>query len=692
MQDGKILMAGTLDDDFGLVRLSSDGALDQTFGSAGVTDTGFGGAEEAFAMAFTPDGRIVVAGRSGGSLALARYSEDGVLDASFDGDGKLTTPPATEDAIAYAVAVGSDGKIFVGGIDFFFQDTGMGTVRIVADLFTIRYKSDGSIDPTFGFDGKVFELASFVTTSLLLRPDGGVLAGVSRDLFDYSWDGKLVRGGTEIITFDPHHVGSEVTALAVGGDGKLVAVGKVFVGDYGAAMARFNANVAAGLDTTFGDDSPKQGKTLFGFFGQSEELASAAVEDDGDIIAAGSLISAGGTDFLIARVTSDGVPDPTCSGDGLASNDFGGLDGSADSVASGPNGSIYAAGIAHTATTGDDYGMMRFTETCAIDNIGPTSMRNPYRFLADLGGDEGSARVIFQSSTNRPVLAGSAGGDIVLVRVRTAPLTNSLQLDSSFGNGGMAVLDTGGDDSVAALVEDSDGSLLVAGSASFTAGGETDFLVARFTSDGQLDTSFGVGGVALSTFNAVDVAHALAVRDDGTIAVAGTTTTPDGVQFALTQLTPDGALDRDFASTAGKTTLRLGPDGEDVAQAVAFVGTNRLVVGGYSTAAGIRQFALAAFQTTQEGVITTTTTTLAGPDVCGDPAAFVAQAPRGETREAVITATDALFILRVAVSLETCPLCVCDVDNSGKVAATDALLTLKVAVGQQIALTCPACD
>lgn len=67
--------------------------------------------------------------------------------------------------------------------------------------------------------------------------------------------------------------------------------------------------------------------------------------------------------------------------------------------------------------------------------------------------------------------------------------------------------------------------------------------------------------------------------------------------------------------------------------------------------------------------------------VCGDPA---------EARGSV-TATDALFMLQVAVGLNTCDLCVCDVDGSGAVTATDALFTLSSAVGQPVLLACPAC-
>ncbi len=55
------------------------------------------------------------------------------------------------------------------------------------------------------------------------------------------------------------------------------------------------------------------------------------------------------------------------------------------------------------------------------------------------------------------------------------------------------------------------------------------------------------------------------------------------------------------------------------------------------------------------------------------------------------TATDALVVLRVAVHLSSCDLCVCDTDNSGAVTATDALAVLQRSVGAAVTLTCSGC-
>jgi hypothetical protein len=84
---------------------------------------------------------------------------------------------------------------------------------------------------------------------------------------------------------------------------------------------------------------------------------------------------------------------------------------------------------------------------------------------------------------------------------------------------------------------------------------------------------------------------------------------------------------------------------------------------------------------------TSSTTTTLAADACGDPLPDAAA-----TASALVTASDALFILRAAVGSESCNLCVCDVDTSGAVAASDALAVLQFAVGIDVAMSCPPCS
>ena len=90
------------------------GDLDVSFSGDGKQTTDFGGSDAAAAVAVQADGKIVVAGSSGGDFALARYGADGALDPSFSGDGLVTTDLGGTDA-GQAVAIQADGRIVVAG-------------------------------------------------------------------------------------------------------------------------------------------------------------------------------------------------------------------------------------------------------------------------------------------------------------------------------------------------------------------------------------------------------------------------------------------------------------------------------------------------------------------------------------------------------------------------------------------------
>jgi len=89
-------------------------------------------------------------------------------------------------------------------------------------------------------------------------------------------------------------------------------------------------------------------------------------------------------------------------------------------------------------------------------------------------------------------------------------------------------------------------------------------------------------------------------------------------------------------------------------------------------------------------------TLLLAATLAGVAWASVAQAARLDCGQPSSTGarpvpTDALFVLRAAVKLSVCDVCLCDVDGSGSIAATDSLRVLKFAVGQPVVLACPAC-
>src|SRR4029453_19151872 len=114
---------------------------------------------------------------------------------------------------------------------------------------------------------------------------------------------------------------------------------------------------------------------------------------------------------------------------------------------------------------------------------------------------------------------------VCLVGIVTSQLAHGApgDLDPTFGRGGVVRTSLGGVtiDLATALVRQPDGKLVAAGTSN--AVGDEDFAVLRFEPDGDLDPTFGSGGVAIFTVgSARDAAFAMVLQPDGKIVVAGT--------------------------------------------------------------------------------------------------------------------------------------------------------------------------
>jgi uncharacterized delta-60 repeat protein len=246
--DGGIVAVGTGSfAQFGVMRFASDGSLDGSFGQGGkvLTDV-TGGLDVAFAVAIQPDGKIVAAGRAAGGagrFALVRYNPDGALDASFGGDGIVTTNFTRGHDAVRDVAIQGDGKIVAAG-----------RARGAAGRFALaRYRPDGSLDPTFGRRGRV--------------------------LTDFSPGLDLALG------------------LAIQGNGRIVAAGHAGGPNHSFAVARYLAN--GRLDRSFAND----GKTTVDFTRGDDFARDVVIQRDGKIVMGGRSSRAGGS-FALARLKS----------------------------------------------------------------------------------------------------------------------------------------------------------------------------------------------------------------------------------------------------------------------------------------------------------------------------------------------------------------------------------------------------
>ena len=145
--DGKILLLAYVSGfDLMVIRLNSDGSLDNTFGIGGkVIVDPTANDDYPYDMVIQNDGKIVICGTASGAydIFIIRLNTDGTLDTTFDTDGILTTDHENGNQDAFAIALQSDGKIVIGGRHFGFSE-----FFIVA-----RYNTDGGLDVTFDSDG-----------------------------------------------------------------------------------------------------------------------------------------------------------------------------------------------------------------------------------------------------------------------------------------------------------------------------------------------------------------------------------------------------------------------------------------------------------------------------------------------------------------------------------------------------------
>jgi uncharacterized delta-60 repeat protein/RHS repeat-associated protein len=356
----QVTTAGVTNYNFSIVRYNVDGTLDTTFGdclfaSPGKTTVDFFSDDYAYAVAIQPDGKIVVAGQSGGGdFAVARLTSSGNFDTTFDSDGKLTTSFGGSD-FAYAVAIQSDGKIVVGGY------TTAGTDK---DFAVARYTTTGALDSTFDSDGKAtlsgvgHNLDDF-GYAMALQDDGKIVVG-GQSNHDLTL-GRFTTTGAADTTFDSDGIAvadlggtEEIRGLVAQSDGTIVAAG-LKGSDF--VIARFTA--AGALDTTFGASS---GYTATDFSLATDAAYALTRQTDGKFVAGG--ISGG--NFALARYTSGGLLDTTFDTDGKLTTDLGSAVDTAYGLAIGPDYKIVAVGTTGASPNGN-FAVARYKVSSSLE-------------------------------------------------------------------------------------------------------------------------------------------------------------------------------------------------------------------------------------------------------------------------------------------------------------------------------------
>jgi uncharacterized delta-60 repeat protein len=336
--NGKILVAGRTSvvsgqpSAFALVRLNSDGSFDTTFDGDGKVTTSMDvGSSQVRAIKVLPDGKILAGGdayptfpnTTQARFAVARYTADGSLDTTFDGDGKVVTELGPGNDTIFSIGFQTDGKVIACGI------RSPSTALFDEDFAVVRYNADGSLDTTFDSDG--IATTEFTTGgwdrayAVQVQADGKILAGglalgggsqtmaIARFNTDGSLDNSFDTDGKVRI---PISAGSIIYEMAIQPNGKIVAVGSAGSGGSGDfASARLNTD--GSLDTTFGIGGKVQTPVGNG----NDQSYAMGIQSDGKIVAAGESNNGTNADFALVR-WSGGVNNAVVDFNGDGKTDY----------------------------------------------------------------------------------------------------------------------------------------------------------------------------------------------------------------------------------------------------------------------------------------------------------------------------------------------------------------------------------
>src|SRR5581483_9634764 len=268
-----------------------------------------------------------------------------------------------------------------------------------------------------------------------------------------------------------------------------------------AQRAAYAQAMDGALDPTFGSG----GKVTTDFATSFDNGSAVAIQGNGKIVMVGANFDGiGGADFAVARYNVDGSLDASFGTGGKVLTDFGRSYDQATAVAIQLDGKIVVVGRTQTGGSNDDFALARYNADGSLDatfgvggkvhtDLGATFFERANAVVIQWDG-----KIIAAGETN------SAGRlvdttDFALVRYNADG-----SIDTTFGGGGNApatgvVITDFGDtnDQVFALAIQTDGKIVAVGSTTPVmsgAGTGADFALARYNTDGSVDSTFGVMG------------------------------------------------------------------------------------------------------------------------------------------------------------------------------------------------------
>lgn len=315
--DSKIIMLRSFT--FGLIKYNTNGTLDTTFDTDGIVITEFEySTDELKKIIVLPNDKIIAIGTSRyrqpnnayfSNIVLSKYNSDGSLDTSFGNLGKVYSVFGENVYTIMNAFVQTDGKILVNAYYYVFP-----SYDPIYEL--IRYNSDGSLDTTFGTNGKiatssgVFSLINPVDGKLLFVSGNYLPSGDYEHIIKkYNNNGSIdaVFGTNGSVTFNNGNSPYDLK-FALQQEGKILVSGTSYYSGFNTQFFTRRLNVDGSLDTTFGTNgqitTPIQGYVL-----------SNLVQSDGKIVVVGM---SGGLSLI--RYNPNGTIDIAYGTNGIASS------------------------------------------------------------------------------------------------------------------------------------------------------------------------------------------------------------------------------------------------------------------------------------------------------------------------------------------------------------------------------------
>lgn len=413
-------------------------------------------------------------------------------------------------------------------------------------------------------------------------------------------DTSFGTGG--IATIDVGSVLDHVTAIAIQPDGKILATGMTAVGGANLDFALVRLNLDGSPDDTFGSGGIQ--KTDFGNL--FDIPLAIAVHEDGKIVVAGLTspsLANNSRDVAVAQYLSSGLPDNDFDGDGKIIHAFSTRDDVASTVLVVEGGKIILAGSMEDSSGDSEFGVFRLDGTGAID----TNFATPDGgFLADFEGgsdllfdgkvlEDGS--LLFAGTTDR----GATQTDFALLKVTAEGLP-----DGGFDGDGEAAADLGSAFQVGGgLAVRDDGKAIVSGGSG--AGSVSEMAMTRFDANGLVDTDFAFSGFSTNPLDAVrsELAVHADLQSDGKILTTGISFDPADpgalADVIAVRFSSNGLLDTSFG-VGGVTTISaafspvLANFGVASLIGTAVQGDGKLVVGASSGDESSRDFLIARLE------------------------------------------------------------------------------------------------